>query len=159
MTPVIKILPSKKLIGMRIKTSLSDYQVPQLWQQFMPRVKEIKDKISTEKYSIQIYSEQFSYSDFNPEIVFTYWAATEVADLVLVPEGMETLELRGGKYAVFTHKGPMSTFQDTMNYIHQRWFPKSQYQLDHRPHFEILDERYLGPQNPESEEEVWVPVK
>jgi len=158
MNPEIKILPPKKLVGMRIETSLSDFGSPQLWQKIMPRVKEIEKKIGQEKYSIQIYNSLFSYSEFNPSIEFTYWAATEVSDFESVPEEMESLELKSGKYAVFIHNGDMKGFQKTLQYIHLEWLPNSEYDLDHRPHFEKLDERYLGPQNPESVEEVWVPI-
>lgn len=149
----------KKLIGISIDTSIADYGAPELWQKFIPRLKEIESKIGNEKYSIQIYNDLLNYSDFNPEITFTYWAATEVADLNSIPDGMESLELSGGKYAVFIHKGSMANFQNTLNYIYTKWLPTSEFELDHRPHFEVLDERYLGPQNPESEEEVWVPIK
>ena len=144
---------------MNIQTSLYDYGAPELWQKFMPRIKEIDSKIGNEKYSIQIYDNLFNYSDFNPEIIFTYWAATEVANINSIPDGMESLELSGGKYAIFNHQGSMATFSDTLKYIHLNWLPNSDFKLDYRPHFEVLDERYLGPENPESEEEIWVPIK
>lgn len=159
MNPEIKIVSPKKLIGMSINTSIADYGAPGLWQRFMPQLKSIEIKIGAEKYSIQIYNNLFSYSDFHPELIFKYWAATEVQNFKSVPNGMETLELPGGKYAVFIHKGTMANFQKTLNYIHLKWLPNSEFELDHRPHFEVLDDRYLGPQNPESQEEVWVPIK
>jgi len=159
MSPHIKLLPPKKLIGMSIDTSIADYGAPGLWQRFMPQVKSIENKIGGEKYSIQIYDKLFSYSDFHPKLVFKYWAATEVQSFESVPKEMETLELHGGKYAVFIHKGTMADFQKTLNFIHLKWLPDSEFELDHRPHFEVLDDRYLGPQNPESQEEVWVPIK
>lgn len=159
MKPEIKIVSPKKLIGMSINTSIADYGAPGLWQRFMPQLKSIENKIGAEKYSIQIYNNLFSYSDFHPELIFKYWAATEVQNFESVPNGMETLELPGGKYAVFIHKGTMANFQKTLNYIHLKWLPNSEFELDHRPHFEVLDDRYLGPQNPESQEEVWVPIK
>ncbi|HCI71924.1 MAG TPA: GyrI-like domain-containing protein [Balneola sp.] len=159
MDPEIKILPPKKLIGMSIDTSLAEYGAPGLWQRFMPRVKSIENKVGSEKYSIQIYDNLFSYSDFHPKLIFKYWAATEVQSFESVPKEMEALELPGGKYAVFTHKGTMAGFQKTLNFIHLKWLPDSEFELDHRPHFEILDDRYLGPNNPESIEEVWIPIK
>jgi AraC family transcriptional regulator len=62
-------------------------------------------------------------------------------------------------YAVFKHKGATSSFHLTSDYIFNHWIPQSEYELDHRPHFEILGDQYLGPDNPESEEEVWIPIK
>jgi AraC family transcriptional regulator len=159
MTPEIKILPPKKLIGMSIDTSLANYGAPALWQRFMPQVKHIDNKMGREKYSIQIYDKLLNYDDFNPELMFKYWAATEVKNFDSVPPEMESLELPGGKYAVFIHKGTMADFQSTLNFIYLKWLPDSEFELDYRPHFELLNERYLGPNNPNSEEQVWVPIK
>ncbi|WP_371811654.1 GyrI-like domain-containing protein [Flavobacterium sp. M31R6] len=38
------------------------------------------------------------------------------------------------------------------------WIPNSKYDLDHRPHFEILGAKYKK-DDPNSEEEIWVPIK
>jgi AraC family transcriptional regulator len=43
-------------------------------------------------------------------------------------------------------------------YIFTRWLPASGYQLDNRPHFEILGDKYKN-NDPESEEEIWIPVR
>jgi AraC family transcriptional regulator len=43
-------------------------------------------------------------------------------------------------------------------YIFNTWLPKSGYQLDRRPHFEILGEKYKN-NNPDSEEEIWIPIQ
>ncbi|MBK8342237.1 MAG: GyrI-like domain-containing protein [Bacteroidetes bacterium] len=62
-----------------------------------------------------------------------------------------------GKYAVFYYKG-LNTDHSIFNYIFQDWIPQSGYQLDDRPHFDVLDERYKN-NDPESEEEIWIPIK
>ncbi|MEP1984886.1 MAG: GyrI-like domain-containing protein, partial [Maribacter dokdonensis] len=38
------------------------------------------------------------------------------------------------------------------------WIPNSEYQLDGRPHFEVLGAKYKN-NDPNSEEEVWIPIK
>ena len=159
MTPKITQLPPLKLVGMRIQTSLANFGSPQLWQQFMPRRKQISNIASSENYSIQIYKKALSLKDFTPNTIFEYWAATPVTQFESIPDGMESLELDGGKYAVFIHKGTMAEFQNTLNFIYQEWLPTSGYSLNHLPHFEKLTEKYLGINNPDSEEEVWVPIK
>jgi AraC family transcriptional regulator len=40
----------------------------------------------------------------------------------------------------------------------REWLPASGYELDDRPHFEILGERYKN-NDPDSEEELWFPVR
>ena len=55
------IIAEKRLIGNRIKTSFSDDKTRELWQNFMPRRKNILNSLSAELISLQIYHE------FNPD--------------------------------------------------------------------------------------------
>jgi AraC family transcriptional regulator len=57
------------------------------------------------------------------------------------------------------HKGLWSEFPKTSQYIFGTWLPASPYEADTREHFEVMGEKYFGPDNPDSEEEIWVPVK
>jgi len=157
--PSIKTIPTKKLIGINVHTSLSEFNPSVVWQKFMPRLKEIENKVGIEKYSIQIYDQLFSYDSFNPNVKFYYWAAIEVDDFSKIPHDMFSLEISSGKYAVFLHKGDMSTFKKTLSYIYTKWLPSSGFKIGHRPHFEKLDEKYLGANNPNSQEEVWIPIR
>ena len=62
--PTIHNMPSKKLIGINSQTSLSEFNPSLIWQKFMPRLKEIENKVGNDKYSIQIYDQAFSYDSF-----------------------------------------------------------------------------------------------
>jgi AraC family transcriptional regulator len=158
MNPIIKILPEKKLIGIRMKMNLADNKTPELWKSFMPRRKEITNNLTTELFSMQVYDTSFSFNDFNQDTIFEKWAAVEVADFHAVPDEMETYSLKGGLYAVFIHKGSASTGDKTFQYIFGTWLPDSIYAIDDRPHFEILGEKYKN-NDQNSEEEVWVPIR
>ncbi|MGD1844695.1 MAG: GyrI-like domain-containing protein [Salibacteraceae bacterium] len=72
---------------------------------------------------------------------------------------MEQLEIERGQYAHFLYKGAVSGFGAAMGRFYGAWLPQSGFALDHRPHFERLDQRYLGPTHPDSVEEVYIPVK
>lgn len=159
MNPRIETLKEKKLVGMKIQTSVSNFGAPQLWQTLMPRQREIEHRIEGVYYSIQIYSIGFEMKNFSPTTLFQYWAAIEINKPSELPDGMESFTLSEGKYAVFTHKGLVSEFRKTLEIIHSEWIPNSSFEVDDRPHFELLGEKYLGPNNPNSEEEVWVPIK
>ncbi len=159
MTPKITQLPPLKLVGMRIQTSLENFESHQLWQKFMPQRNQISNLANNQNYSVQIYKEPLSYNEFTPQTVFEYWAAAPVIQFNTILETMERLEIEGGKYAVFIHKGTLDNFQNTINFIYQKWLPNSGYSINHQPHFEKLGDKYLGFDNPESEEEVWVPIK
>ena len=155
--PRIQFLNEKKLVGKSIQMSLSDNKTFELWQSFMPLKKNLKQIAGSNLYSIQIFDESLSFSDFNPQTKFLKWAAVEVADFDFIPNGLESYILQNGLYAVFIHKGLASDFNKTFQHIFQHWLPQSEYKLDNRPHFELLGKKYIN-NSPDSEEEVWIPI-
>lgn len=158
MQPTIINLKEKKLIGCSCKMNFTDNKTVELWQSFMPRLKQIKNKISADLFSLQLYNEDYNFKQFNPTANFTKWAATEVSSFNDVPANMETLIIPQGLYAVFLHKGSNAD-NSTFQYIFQTWLPTSQeYFLDARAHFEVLGDKYKNG-DPSSEEEIWIPVK
>jgi AraC family transcriptional regulator len=106
--------------------------------------------------SLQVYESSY-FTSFNPNNKFEKWAAIEVSDFGSVPEEIDSFTLTSGLYAVFKYKG-LSTDDRIFQYIFMTWLPNSTYQLDSRPHFEILGERYKN-NDPNSEEEIWIPVR
>jgi AraC family transcriptional regulator len=154
----IELLSEKKLIGIRMRMSLSDNKTAELWRTFMLRRKEVKNNINIDLFSIQLYDTPLYFSDFNPDASFDKFAAVEVSTFHDVPSGMERLVLNDGLYAVFIHKGTVNEAPKTFQYIFGTWLPNSAYFLDDRPHFEILGEKYKD-NSPDSEEEIWIPIK
>lgn len=158
MNPRIELLPEKKLVGMRIEMSFSDNKTGELWRSFMQKRRDIKNRISEELYSLQVYGPSFDFKDFNLFAPFEKWAAAQVEDFNSIPDKMEPFIIKEGLYAVFIHKGPASDGPKTFRYIFETWLPASGYQVDNRPHFEVLGPKYKN-EDPDSEEEVWIPVK
>jgi len=153
--PRIENLSRKKLIGKKQIMSLANNKTFELWNSFMPRRNEIVNKKNNEKISLQVYNEPVKLGDLKQE--FEKWALVEVTDFENVPNEMETFELEGGLYAVFDYKG-LNTDHRIFIYIFSDWLPKSEYELDNRPHFEVLGEKYKNG-DPNSEEEIWIPIK
>ncbi|MDX1768336.1 MAG: GyrI-like domain-containing protein, partial [Arenibacter troitsensis] len=118
----------------------------------------IGNALSKDLISMQVYISLLNVKEFNLTTQFEKWAAVEVKDNTKIPEGMVSYTLSGGLYAVFVHRGLPSSFPRTAQYIFGEWLPKSEYQLDHREHFEIMGDKYRN-NDPSSEEEVWVPIK
>jgi len=137
--------------------SLSSNTTFKLWGGFMPFRHHVLNAVTTDLYSVQIYPYDF-FTDFNPNAEFGKWAAVEVSDLSAIPEGMESLILPGGLYAVFEYKGNPQDGAGAFSYILKEWLPQSGYVLDNRPHFEVLGAKYKNG-DPESEEEIWIPIK
>ena len=155
MNPTIKIFPTTKFIGKNLSFTYADYRAFELWSSFMPKRKEIQNVIGSELYNIQINPKDF---DFQPNTPFVKWAAVEVTSFDFIPDEMKTLEIEEGLYAVFSYKGDQSNVASFFNSIYTEWLPNSGYQLDNRPQFEILGEKYKN-DSPESEEEIWIPIK
>jgi AraC family transcriptional regulator len=158
MEPRIEILKEKKLVGKRVAMSFANNQTFKLWQSFMPGRNEIKNSLSPDLFSIQLFPSSFQFTPPDFKATFEKWAAVEVSDFEVVPPGMETLILNKGLYAVFDYKG-LSTDATIFNHIFGTWLPNSKtYLLDDRPHFEVLGEKYKN-NHPDSEEEIWIPIK
>ena len=158
MIPRIETLTEKKLIGKRMKMTLSDNKTRELWRNFMPRRKEIKNNLTNELFSMQVYQQSLDFKNFNQDTLFEKWAAIEVSNFETIPDEMETFILTSGLYAVFLYKGAASSGAKIFQYILGTWLPNSDYSLDNRPHFEILGEKYKN-EDPNSEEEIWIPIQ
>ncbi|GGZ32474.1 hypothetical protein GCM10007049_27460 [Echinicola pacifica] len=156
MQPKIEIIDDKKLIGQRLNMSFADYKIGELWRRFGPKRKEITNNLNNDLISLVVY-EPTHFTDFKSTNEFERWATVEVENYNKVPPEMETFDLQGGLYAVFEYKG-LNTDHSIFQYILGTWLPKSDFELDNRPHFEILGERYKN-NDPESEEEIWIPIK
>jgi AraC family transcriptional regulator len=155
-TPRIEISTEKKLVGMNLTMSYSDYKIGELWKAFLPRRKEIANNLTNDLISMVVYKTDH-FEDFKPTNEFERWAAVEVSNFDHVPIKMETFVLEDGLYAVFDYKG-LNTDHSIFQYIFGAWLPSSDYVLDHIPHFEVLGEKYKN-NDPASEEEIWIPVK
>ena len=102
-----------------------------------------------------------SYDD--PEITETEKLRYEACIAInkdVKPEGevgVKTIE--GGRYAIFKHKGPYETLNETYNAIHRQWLPGSGYKLRDIPVYE----KYLndpGKTKPEKLlTEIYIPVE
>lgn len=155
MEPKIETITLKNLIGKRMKMSLSNNRTGELWQNFMPRRKEIRSNLTSELISMQVYDQLIDPGNIQQE--FDKWAAIEVADFSSIPEGMESFVMPGGQYAVFHYQGS-GTDTRIFQYIFGTWLPNSNYLVDNRPHFEILGEKYKNA-DPNSEEDIWIPIR
>ncbi len=158
MQPRIELRSETKLIGNRLRMSITANRTKELWQNFMPKRTEIKSSIDSKFYSIEVYDDTGYFENFNPNKEYEKWAAIEVKDFHFVPKGMETIKIPKGLYAVFLYKGKASDGFEIYQYIYGEWIPNSDYAIDNRPHFALMGEKYKN-EDPNSEEELWIPIK
>lgn len=157
MKPRIELLSETLLVGKKTSMSFAKIKTRELWQSFMPHRKEIRNRRGPEYYSVEIYPNLEYFDQFNPNTEFEKWAAISVKDFDSVPDKMDTLIIHEGLYAVFYYKGTTAEAYKTYQYIYANWIPNSKYQLDHRPHFALMGEKYKN-NDPDSEEEFWIPI-
>ncbi|MDP2338546.1 MAG: hypothetical protein Q8N05_19270 [Bacteroidota bacterium] len=55
MEPRIITIPKKMLVGRRLRMSLSVNRTNELWQFLMPRKKEIRNKLNSDLFSVQVF--------------------------------------------------------------------------------------------------------
>lgn len=156
MNPEIKVVKEKKFIGQKIETSFLENKTFQLWKNFMPRRKEIKNNIGIELYSMEVYPPLF-FENFDYSNNFEKWAAIEVSDFNFIPDGMEKLISPTGLYAIFLYKGLSGEAKNFYNHIFQVWLPSSGFLLDNRPHFAVIGDKYKN-NDPDSEEDIYIPI-
>lgn len=158
--PRITDLTDIFIAGYHIRTTLAENKTSELFRRFMPEKKQLSHAVNNHIYSVQIYDSPDSLKKFTPHSPFTKWAGVKVENnKAALPGEMEILTIPAGQYAVFIHKGRADSFPKTMQYIFGEWLPASDYELDDRPHFEVMGEKYLGHNNPDSQEEAWIPIR
>jgi AraC family transcriptional regulator len=145
------------LVGLHLRMSLNNNRTADLWKSFMQRRNEIPNAMGSDLFSMQIYNQHY-FDSFSPNNDFEKWAAIEVSDFNNIPAGFDSFSLPAGKYAVFHYKGEASKGVEVFGYIFGTWLPQSDFELDNRPHFELLGTKYSN-HSPDSEEEIWIPVK
>lgn len=155
-----KIIQSPEIFIVGMKANMSfetiNEDTGKLARQFMPRLKEVKNRVDNNTLSLQNYAD-FDYKKVSPTMTFEKWVGVEVTNFDDVPEGMETLTIKAGNYLVIDFKGSMQEFIKNWHYLHSQWLPNSEYELDNRPHFEKLSPSY-SPISAVNEEEIWNPV-
>ena len=158
---IYKVVDSKEILVMGLSAEANFHNISQvtaqLARQFMPRLGEIKSRKNAFTLSLQNYN-HFDFKTFNPNEKFDKWVGVEVANFEDVPEKMESLTITSGRYLVIDFKGSIPDFITFWHKIHSNWLPNSKYELDDRPHFEILPSSY-DPKQIVNEEEIWIPVK
>lgn len=155
--PRIENLPQTQLVGKHLSMSIANNRTVELWRSFMPERGLISNQADDNFYSVEIYPNLQFFASFNPATEFQKWAAVKVSDDSDIPESMESLTIPEGLYAVFPFKGTPANVPQFMQYVFGTWIPASEYQLDDRPHFALMGEKYKN-NDPDSEEEFWIPI-
>lgn len=150
--PNIVELDTFKIIGTKYFGKNQHNEVNKLWDDFYPRIKEIKSRINENKnYGI---CELFPGSS-----KFSYISSVKVANSEEVPKNMVCRIIPFSKYALFTHKGSLNSLGQTYEYIYGVWLPNSPYEHSTLPDIEEYDNTYCDDNPEECLINIYIPIK
>ncbi|KFI13129.1 AraC family transcriptional regulator [Vibrio coralliilyticus] len=153
MEPEIITQPAMKLVGIANQYTDEDLSLPRLWSGFAPYRDSIANRMGDEYFGI--YE---SYEEAEESTTFVYICSARVENFDQVPEGMITREMPEQTYARFTHKGPIAQLEETLRYIWGSWLPKSAYEYEEKPDFELYPAGF-NDADPENKLYLNIPVR
>jgi AraC family transcriptional regulator len=133
MEPKIVTKPAFTVVGMKYLGKNETNEIPQLWEKFMPREGEIKQRANPFGYGVMDNFDEKT-GDFD------YLAGIEVKDISDIPEGMESWQVPEQTYAVFGCN--LKNIKQAFKQIYHQWLPKSGYQRAQGPEFEFYDDSF-----------------
>jgi AraC family transcriptional regulator len=148
-----------KLIGIMYYGDNKNWEIPKIWEEFIPLMKKVPNRLPVqEAYGLCFYTESFSKTG-----LFYYMAGLPVSSLEEIPMELVGKILPASEYAVFTHKEPVAgktgNIKDTYAHVYGTWLPKSPYVNPYGYDFEYYDERFKGNTNPDSEIDIYIPIR
>ena len=153
MEPKFVELGELTVVGMVCRTTSRNNSIPDLWSRFNPHCGSVANPLySKTALGVCYYVDMENFDD---DTEFDYLAGVPVSNVDKLPEGMEVHTIPPALYAVFTHKGPLSTLGDTYQQIFGTWLEG--YRLAPADQIEWYDERF-DPASEDSELDIYIPV-
>ena len=139
-----EIYQQRKMYIVGLQTQFLGTQIPKLnleplWQDFMKRVDEIKNKTGDKYYGlVKVLNKDTK--------LIEYHCGTEVTTSDPPPEGMVLKEVEPATYAKFTYQGPSAGLETFVKDIYMNWLPQSKLERSPAPDIEIYEKAF----NPKS---------
>jgi AraC family transcriptional regulator len=149
MEPKIVAKPAFTVVGMLYQGKNENNEIAQMWQQFNPRMGEVKHKADPYVCYGVCY-------DMDSEEGFEYVAGFEVDSVADMPKGMVSRDVPKQKYAIFPCT--LKTIGEAYGHAFQTWLPGSGYQRGDGPDFEYYDENF-NPGEAGSQLYIYIPIK
>lgn len=143
-------LPAFTVVGLE-HIARSPNGIGPLWERFLPREHELGQRTEP--------GVSYGVCAPLPDGMLRYVAGLPVADDAAVPEGMVKFQVPAQKYGVFTHRGVATRIGESFQTIHTRLLPKLGLKAHAGVEFERYDERFVAPDDPASETDLYIPVE
>lgn len=145
--------------GIRGETSTHYNILPDLWIKLTDLCSQIPFPSHARRFGVCETDRSETNISKDGSVTFSELVGIEVDTFQGLPEGMEKKIIPGGRYAVFTHKGPVDALLKTYDFIWGSWALFTKETLDDREDFEIYDKRFLDAFHPDSQIDICIPIK
>jgi AraC family transcriptional regulator len=123
--------------------------IPAQWQRFVPHIGHIPGQVGGTTYGVCCNGDGQSN--------FDYICGVEVKDFVDLPSGFARIRIAPQHYAVFMHRGHVSTMRRTVATIWNKWLPESAHEVAAAPDFERYQD--FDAERGTGIIEIWLPLK
>lgn len=124
--------------------------IPAQWQRVAPHLGRVPGQVGAAAYGV--------CSNYRPGCGFDYLTGVEVQSATELPESFTHIQIPAARYAVFTHRGHVSSLDATFDAIWSKWLPHSGRRAADSPCFERYTEDF-NPQTGMGGIEIWVPLQ
>ena len=152
--PYLKQLQAFTISGLKVTAHPADGSFARLWEQ-LHQLPACQQAMTAGKpfYGMQEYLPALM-AEGHWNYIAGWHHAGAPQDTQLVEQNVPA-----NRYAVFEYQGmPGPALGELYEYIYKTWLPESGETLAACYDFEFYDERFLGPQNPESVLSIYIPV-
>lgn len=137
----------------------SENAIAKLWGRFNNRIPEISGLLGWRSFGLMLQNPENP-----PGAPFDYTAAVQIYQDGDIPEGMTRIEVPSARYIVLTHRGLLDGISDAFRHFWEHWLPSSPYEYDGgirtgKYEFEFYDQRYTQPIDPNSEIDLYFPIR
>lgn len=147
--PDIRVRDGFRVAGLCLTCSYENNSgIPALWQAFNAREHEV-DPDGTAGYGVCFQAEAEGH--------FNYLAGLETRGAHPIPKDMVQLDIPGGRYAVFTHKGHIADFPKMVCTAWSNGLSDAGLTPREAPDFELYDSRF-DTESGRGEVELWIPI-
>jgi AraC family transcriptional regulator len=124
--------------------------IPAQWQRFLPHFGRVPGQVGRVAYGVCCNADDVGN--------FDYICGVEVTDFSKLTPEWSRVRVPAQRYAVFAHRGHVSTIRGTWNAILNKALPESGHEHADAPDFERYGENF-DPATGSGDIEIWIPIK
>ncbi|HEX3044389.1 MAG TPA: GyrI-like domain-containing protein, partial [Bacillota bacterium] len=159
MEPKLIRIKELKVLGIVRYGDGKDGEFNRVWGKWHDQNNDVQWKNDQVGYGLNFYPPDFKSMDEHYQY---YMPCMEVENFDNIPMHMVAKKIPACTCAVFAHKGMAMNIGELYHQIFFKWLPNSGYELSEPFCIEVYDvrnNRWKGPDDPESETDLYIPVK